>query len=157
MKRFLILVLFSILIPIQNSSAVSPSLDETIEFLIHGKDVDTRKTWAIDDCNLTISFIRKWTDGDVYEVHLTESINLNKIDIKGNIRSASKSGTGFTLDCVDVCYKRIDGGRINGNEEPSKVTERSEWWNSNGIDFQRNRKALSHLFSNFCTGTNLAF
>jgi len=156
MKKFIILILFSILIPIQNSSAVSPSLEETIEFLIHGKDADARVTWSIDDCNLTISFIDKFTNGDVYEIHETSSINLNKIDIKSNIKS-TKFGTGFTLDCVDVCFKKISKGWINGNEEPSKVTEESEWWITNGIDFQRNRKALSHLFSNFCTGTNLAF
>ena len=60
MKRFLILILFSLLFPIQNSSA-APSLEETIDFLING-DGDaswsylfTKEDWSIDGCILTMS------------------------------------------------------------------------------------------------------
>ena len=52
MKRFLILILFSLLFPIQNSSAASPSLEETIEFLVNGAGYNEYK-WSIDNCNLT--------------------------------------------------------------------------------------------------------
>ena len=72
MKRFLILILFSLLIPIQNSSAVSPSLDETIEFLINGDGSKSKKTWSITDCNLTIV-------SSSFEVR--QKIDLNKVNI----------------------------------------------------------------------------
>jgi len=64
MKRFLILILFSLLFPVQNSSA-APSLKETIDFLINGDDgpnanwsnlLNPKEGWSISDqCILKMS------------------------------------------------------------------------------------------------------
>ena len=95
MKRFLILILFSLFFPIQNSSAVSPSLDETIDFLINGDSSDKIK-WSIDDCVLT-KYFEEW--GEQKESHIIDlkKINLNTFEIKS---------TGFYAKCIDgKCVK----------------------------------------------------
>ena len=56
MKRFLIVILFSLIFPIQNSSAVSPSLDETMEFLINGSD-ESFIGWGYEDSEMAIRLL----------------------------------------------------------------------------------------------------
>ena len=138
MKRFLILILFSLFFPIQNSSAVSPSLDETIEFLVNG-DYSVKTKWSISDCNLTTYF--KHTSGEDRE---NIKIDLNKV----NLKSFDTSSTGFTANCIGECYKFITSYGWKSN---------SSWFVNNGVDWKRNSKALSHLFGNFCTGAKSAF
>ena len=138
MKRFLTLILFSILIPIQNSSAVSPSLDETIDFLINGDSSDKIK-WSIDDCILT-NYYEEW--GEQKE---RQKIDLKKI----NLNTFETKSTGFSVKCIDgKCVKFITSSGWKWD---------TGWFVNNGVDWERNSKALSHLFSNFCTGAKSAF
>ena len=140
MKRFLILILFSVLIPIQNSSAASPSLDETIEFLVNGDSGTTK--WSIDECVLTTYFKHK--SGETKEYEITD---LNKVKLN-SIKKAKKI-SGWIAECDGDCHKYITS---TGWET------RSQWYTGNGIDsWKRNRKALSHLYANFCTGFKSAF
>ena len=127
MKKFFILVLFSLLFSIQNTSAVSPSLDETIEFLVNG-DYSLKTKWSISDCNLTTYF--KHTSGEDRE---KVKIDLNKV----NLNAFDTSSTGFTADCIGECYKFITS---------SGWKSKSSWVVSNGVDWKRNSKALSHLY-----------
>ena len=142
MKKFLILIFFSILIPTQNSSAVSPSLDETMEFLINGDGSKFKKTWSITDCNLTIL-----SPIDV-SVEVRQEIDLNKVVLKTLIGSTDSSSMGFYAKCVGICAK----------ESSSLGYEEKKYWvYINGIDWGRNSKALSHLYSNFCNGAKSTF
>ena len=76
MKRFLVLILFSLLFSIQNTSANSPTLDETIEFLINGDGGFLKKTWSMTDCNLTI------LSPEGQSVKVTRKIDLDKVNLK---------------------------------------------------------------------------
>ena len=135
---FTLLILFSLFIPIQNSSAVSPSLDETIEFLVNG-DYSAKTKWSISDCNLTTYF--KHTSGEYRE---DIKIDLNKV----NLKSFNTSRNGFTANCIGECYKFITSYGWKS---------KSFWFVNNGVDWKRNSKALTHLYSNFCTGVKSAF
>ncbi len=137
MKKFFILVLFSLLFSIQNTSAVSPSLDETIEFLVNGNGY-SKYTWFIKDCNLT--YIPPPTS-----IRDKQTIDLNKVDLN-SFKTLTFNGRekGFEAGCIGVC--RIDGGK-----------ERDFWVLFNGASWKRNKKALTHLFSNFCSGAKTAF
>ena len=138
MKKFLILILFSILIPIQNSSAVSPSLDETIEFLVNG-DSSSKDKWSIKECVLTTYFPH--TSGEYRESTI---IDLNKV----NLNSFKSDKYSFKADCDGDCYK---SWRSSG-------WATYDWWlNTNSVNWERNKKVLSHLYSNFCTGFKPAF
>ena len=144
MKRFLILILFSLFFPIQNSSAVSPSLEETIDFLINGDDdtswieFNSKLDWSIDD-----KCILKKRGRDSYGKVFTLVIDLNKVIVE-TIKSSFK-GKGFTSKCKG-CVKF----------EPDDITR--DWWEEwNGVSWKRNRKALIHLYSNFCEGAKSAF
>ena len=145
MKRFLILILFSLLIPIQNSSAVSPSLEETIDFLINGDDdsswieFNSKLDWSIDD-----KCILKKRGRDYNDKVTTHVTDLNKVIVE-TIKPLSK-GNGFKSKCKGDCEKYEPSG--------STVDSWSEW---NGVTWKRNRKALSHLYSNFCEGAKSAF
>tara|TARA_B110000027_G_C16029140_1_gene259967 strand:+ start:232 stop:651 length:420 start_codon:yes stop_codon:yes gene_type:complete len=139
MRKFLISVILLLLFPIQNSSAVSPSLDETIEFIVNG-DYSMQKKWSIDDCNLTIYF--KHTSGEDREKTI---IDLNKI----NLNAFEENINGFTARCLNgECVKYItsSGWRSSGG-----------WRVNNGVEWIRNTNALSHLYENFCTGSKSAF
>jgi hypothetical protein len=145
-KRFLILILFSILIPIQNSSAVSPSLEETIKFLINGDNNEkwaylfTKEDWSINDqCILKMS--GKGFSGTIE----TQRYDLNKVLVQ--TLEPNKDGLGFIGKCSGNCRDDI------GN----KYDSHDEWWVVNKVSWERNRKALSHLFGNFCTGFKSAF
>ena len=147
MKRFLILILFSLLIPIQNSSAVSPSLEETIDFLINGDDdsswieFNSKLDWSIDD-----KCILKKRGRDYNDKVITLVTDLNKVIVE-TIKPLSTSN-GFKSKCKGECEKY----------EPSEGTGDTWSWSEwNGLTWKRNRKALSHLYSNFCTGAKTAF
>tara|TARA_B100001964_G_C13885397_1_gene444825 strand:- start:9 stop:452 length:444 start_codon:yes stop_codon:yes gene_type:complete len=147
MKRFLILILFSLFFPIQNSSAVSPSLEETIKFLINGDNNEkwahlfTKEDWSINDqCILKMS--GKGYSGTIE----TQRYDLNKVIVQ-TIKPNS-DGTGFVGKCNGDCRSDINNTRYYNPQE---------WWVRNGITWERNVKALSHLFSNFCTGAKTAF
>ena len=144
MKKFLILILFSILIPIHNSSAVSPSLDETMEFLINGDGGLSKRSWSITDCNLTI---------DDHSSKSILKIDLNKVIIE-SIKPYNRLGMGFYGECRGVCEKVFNS---SGNQEGMPYPNRTGWTNMNDIKWNRNVKALSHLFGNFCTGFKSAF
>ena len=138
MKRFLTLILFSILIPILNSSAVSPSLDETIEFLVNG---DSRTTkWSIDECVLTTYF--KHNSGEFREYTITDLNKVNLNDI------TPEKIWGFSASCKGDCRK------IN---TPDGWKYMNTFYGMNGAGWKRNKKALDHLYSNFCTGIKSAF
>ena len=145
MKRFLILILFSLLFPMQNSSA-APSLEETIDFLINGDDdaswigFDSKLDWSIDD-----KCILKKRGIDYYDGKVTTHVtDLNKVIVE-SIKPLSK-GNGFKSKCKGDCLKF----------EPSGSTY-DFWREWNGVTWKRNRKALSHLYSNFCEGAKSAF
>ena len=147
MKRFLILILFSLLIPIQNSSAVSPTLEETIKFLINGDSNDkwaylrTKEDWSINDqCILKMSGI-----GYSKKIE-TQRYDLNKVIVQ--TLKPNNDGLGFIGKCDGDC--RSDIGNI-------KNPPMNEWWVVNSVTWERNVKALSHLFGNFCTGAKSAF
>ena len=150
MKRFLILILFSILIPIQNSSAVSPSLEETIEFLINGDDgpnanwvnlKDPKEGWSISDqCILKMSG-KGWSGKTE-----TQTYDLNEVIVQ--TVKPNDDGTGFVGKCNGRCRSDINN---------TGYYDHKEWWVRNGITWERNVKALSHLFGNFCTGAKSAF
>ena len=147
MKKFLILILFSILIPIQNSSAVSPSLDETIEFLVNA-GWEKKREWSIKECVLTKYFTdedaKKYTNGEYREYQI---IDLNKVNLNSSFKSDKNS---FTAYCDGDCVKTWN--------IISKSYEMSNYWiNINLVEWKRNQKALSHLFANFCTGFKSAF
>ena len=134
MKRFLILILFSLLFPMQNSSAVSPSLDETIDFLVNG-DSSSKEKWSIQECVLTTYF--KHTSGEYRERTI---IDLNKV----NLNSFKSDKDSFTADCDVDCYKSWSN---------SGGWKTRDWWiNTNFVGWKRNSKALTHIYSNFCTG-----
>ena len=131
MKRFLILILFSLLFPIQNSSA-APSLGETIDFLINGDDdsgwIDFRSKldWSIDD-----KCILKKRGRDSYGKVFTLVIDLNKVIVE-TFKSSFK-GNGFTSKCKG-CVKF----------EPDDITR--DWWEEwNGVTWKRNQKALINI------------
>ena len=144
MKRFLILIFFSLLFPMQNSSA-APSLEETIDFLINGDDdsgwIDfkSKLDWSIDD-----KCILKKRGRDSYEKVFTLVIDLNKVIVE-TIKSSFK-GNGFTSKCKGDCVKF----------EPDDNTV-DYWHEWNGVTWKRNQKALSHLYANFCEGAKSAF
>ena len=142
MKRFLILIFFSLLFPMQNSSA-APSLEETIDFLINGDDdakwnyLSTKEDWSIDGCILTMS--GRGISGDIE----TQRYDLNKVIVQ--TIKPNYDGVGFIGKCKGDC--RSD---INNISNPPM----NEWWVKNKITWERNVKALSHLYSNFCEGAS---
>ena len=146
MKRLLILILFSLLFPIQNSSA-APSLKETIDFLING-DGDakwayllSKEDWSINDqCILKMS--GRGHSGNTE----TQRFDLNKVIVQ--TIKPNDDGTGFIGKCDGDCWSEI-----NAIGDPPY----NEWWVKNGITWGRNVKALAHLFSNFCDGAKTAF
>ena len=149
MKRFLILILFSLLFPVQNSSA-APSLKETIDFLINGDDgpnanwanlLNPKEGWSISDqCILKMS--AKGYSGNTE----TQTYDLNKVIVQ-TIKPNS-DGTGIVGKCNGDCRRDINNtGNYNSQE----------WWVRNGITWERNVKALSNLYSNFCDGSKSAF
>ena len=110
MKRFLILILFSLFFPIQNSSAVSPSLEETIKFLINGDNNEkwahlfTKEDWSINDqCILKMS--GKGYSGTIE----TQRYDLNKVIVQ-TIKPNS-DGTGFVGKCNGDCRSDINNTR----------------------------------------------
>jgi|TARA_B110000037_G_C16738717_1_gene350210 hypothetical protein len=147
MKRFLILILFSLFFPIQNSSAVSPTLDETIEFLTNA-GLKNKSEWSIKECVLTTYFTveesKKYTNGE-YRVY--EIVDLNKVNLNASVKHDE---TSFTAYCEGDCVKIW-----NINSESYEM--RNKWININVVEWKRNQKALSHLYSNFCTGFKPAF
>ena len=137
MKRFLILILFSLFFPIQNSSAVSPSLEETMDFLIGSalnKGAWTNKEWSVNDCILE------------YGIDSTSGVwvDLNLVDLN----SFKPTSKGFKVDCIGDCRS----SKYFGNWGPENF-----WEVENGKSWTRNKKALDHLYSNFCTGIKSAF
>ena len=147
MKKFLFVLLFSVLIPIQNSSAVSPSLEETIKFLINGDNnigwayFSSKEDWSIDDQFILKMSGKSWS-GNI-ETHIYD---LNKV-IVSTIKP-NPDGKGFISECKGNCRSSIN----NTGNPPLR-----EWWVNNGVAWKRNLKALSHLFSNFCTGAKSVF
>ena len=142
MKKFIILILFSILIPIQNSSAVSPSLEDTIDFLINGDEdhewwgFESKIGWSIEGCILTLK-------GNIYDDDQPKTIvyDLNKVFVH-TIKPPS-NGIGFRGDCKGSCQKIMP----NDVEFPYLALK-------NGVTWKRNSKALTHLYSNFCKGAS---
>ena len=142
MKRFLILILFSILIPIQNSSAVSPSLEETIDFLINGDEdhgwrgFESKLGWSIKGCILTM---KGNVDDDDQPVTIV--YDLDKVFVH-TIKPSFKE-LGFRGDCKGSCQK------VMPYDVKWKIISIK-----NGVNWKRNRKALTHLYSNFCKGAS---
>ena len=107
MKRFLILILFSLLIPIQNSSAASPSLEDTIDFIINGDGdakwlfLSTKENWSINDqCILKMS-------GVGYSKNIeTQTFDLNKVIVE--TIKPDDDGTGFIGKCAGDCWSEIN-------------------------------------------------
>ncbi len=160
MKKFFILVLFSLLFSIQNTSAVSPSLEDTIDFLINGDGIEywqgfaRKDKWSIDGCILTMEGLKKDTSGNF--VNAKDTYDLNKINLTKGFE-INKDGNGdeigFKGDCVQDCQRSF----LGGIEEDIISWRRKTWYVNNGVNWKRNSKALSHLFSNFCTGAKTAF
>ena len=147
MKRFLILILFSLFFPIQNSSAVSPSLDETLEFLVNGENKNKMK-WSMDD-NCVLKIDHEYKDYLSDELKkIKKIIYLNKINLKKGVSESKVAGSvlGFIMFGEGVTDDIVKG-RIY------------DYWSSRNhvTSLDRNVKALSHLFSNFCTGFKSAF
>ena len=147
MKRFLILILFSLLFPMQNSSAVSPSLDETLEFLVNGENKNKMK-WSMDD-NCVLKIDHEYKDYLSDELKkIKKIIYLNKINLKKGVSESKVAGSvlGFIMFGEGVTDDIVKG-RIY------------DYWSSRNhvTSLDRNVKALSHLFSNFCTGFKSAF
>jgi len=149
MKRFLFVLLFSLLIPIQNSSAVSPSLDETIDFLINGDNnaswvsLKTKEDWSIDNKCILIMKGQGWS-GNIE----TQTYDLNKVIVSTIKPTRFNDGKDFAGKCKGNC-------RSDTNNTRSYI--KTSWWVSNGISWKRNAVALTHLYSNFCTGLKSAF
>ena len=144
MKRFLIVILFSLFFPIQNSSAVSPSLDETLEFLVNGEN-GYKTEWSInDDCILELN---------QKEMKQKAKIYLNKVNLTKGVESVKMGGKeiGFMLSGKGM---RLEDMFDDGVE---KLSTYDHWSHRNSVSSTRNIKALSHLFSNFCTGVKSAF
>lgn len=147
MKRFLILILFSLFFPMQNSSAVSPSLDETLEFLVNGENKNKMK-WSMDD-NCVLKIDHEYKDYLSDELKkIKKIIYLNKINLKKGVSESKVAGSvlGFIMFGEGVTDDIVKG-RIY------------DYWSSRNhvTSLDRNVKALSHLFSNFCTGFKSAF
>jgi|TARA_B110000114_G_C14795812_1_gene278707 hypothetical protein len=142
MKRFLTLILFSILIPIQNSSAVSPSLDETIDWLVNGGKTENK--WSIDNCNLTLYHPDHTGLLDDDSRIVNYIIDLNKVDLN----DITPDTFGFSASCKGDCKK------IN---TPDGWKYMKVIYGMNGAGWKRNKKALDHLYSNFCTGFKSIF
>ena len=140
MKRFLFVLLFSLLIPIQNSSAVSPSLVETIDWLVNGGKMENK--WSIDNCNLTL-YRTGLLDEDLRIVDYI--IDLNKV----NLNDITPDSTwGFSASCKGDCRKI---------KTPDGWKYMNTFYGINGASWKRNKKALDHLYGNFCRGTSSAF
>ena len=75
----------------------------------------------------------------------TQRYDLNKVLVQ--TLEPNKDGLGFIGKCSGNCRDDI------GN----KYDSHDEWWVINKVSWERNRKALSHLFGNFCTGFKSAF
>ena len=142
MKRILILILFSLLIPIQNSSAVSPSLEETMDFLINGDDntawidIATKEGWSIDNKCILIIKGEGWS-GNIE----TQTYDLNKVIVQ----TIKPVENGFEGDCKGNC---------RSDTKNAQNYSKTSWRVSNGITWERNVKALSHLYSKFCRGAS---
>jgi hypothetical protein len=150
---FTLLILFSLFIPIQNSSAVSPSLDETLEFLVNGENTYESK-WTIDD-NCVLEIVRDPVPNDDPWLNFNGShkiIWLNKVSLSEGVKWTVRKGKeiGFTLYGKEM-YRDITD--IAGND---KVL-RNAWAHRNAVGSTRNLKALQHLFSNFCEGAKSTF
>ena len=162
MKRFLFVLFFSLLIPIQNSSAVSPSLEETIDFLINGDDDSSwigfrsKLDWSIDDkCILKKRGRDQFTNSKV----ITVVTDLNKVIVE-TIKPKPKGSKGFTSKCKGDCIKFEPSGSTFEQRflERGILGNTGDFWREgNELTWKRNRKALSHLYSNFCTGAKTAF
>ena len=155
MKRFLILILFSLIFPIQNSSA-APSLDDTIDFLINGSDDYQfyefyKSKWSIDDnCVLKIERDANRIEGGLSRTaeKVNKIIYLNKVNLNKGVRWKKDhfgNVIGFTLFGKDVLNDMEKGNLYN------------DWRHQNMINEDRNLKALQHLFGNFCEGAKSAF
>ena len=153
MKRFLILILFSLLFPMQNSSAVSPSLDDTIDFLVNGpndsKFYERKHEWSIDDsCVLKIKRDAIKLSESYTMERVDKIIYLNKVNLKKGVKwkkNFTGQEVGFTLYGKDV---------VNNIEENKLY---NAWVHENNIRSDRNLKAIQHLFGNFCEGAKSAF
>ena len=145
-EKIFILILFSLLFPIQNSSAVSPSLDETLEFLVNGENKNKMK-WSMDDnCVLKIDYEYLNLSDELKRIK--KIIYLNKINLKKGVKESKVGGSvlGFMMFGEGVTDD-IEKGIIY------------DYWTSRNYvkSLDRNIKALSHLYSNFCTGFKSAF
>ena len=161
MIRFLILILFSLFFPIQNSSAVSPSLEETIDFLVQGErstveckhvtlpDCETKMKikWSIDD-NCVLKLYRPFMQTNMGERdEINQIIYLNKINLKKGVKWKKLAGSelGFVLFGKDV------------TDDIKKKDLYNKWNWKNYVKSDRNLKAIQHLFGNFCEGAKSAF
>ena len=96
--------------------------------------------------------IRPYQDKDNYSsFHLYPiQIDLNKVNLKTfePHTGSGASSMGFFAKCTGICEKESSS---LGNEE------KKYWGYINDINCERNVKALSHLYSNFCEGAKSAF
>ena len=155
MKRFLILILFSLLFPMQNSSA-APSLVDTIDFLVNGpndsKFYERKHEWSIDDsCVLKIKRDAIKLDESLSIKRVDRIIYLNKVNLKKGVKwkkNFTGQEVGFTLYGKDVVYD---------NAWAHEDKSYDAWVHENNIRSDRNLKAIQHLFGNFCEGSKSAF
>jgi hypothetical protein len=155
MKRFLILILFSLLFPMQNSSA-APSLEETIDFLVNGPNdswvYERKHEWSIDD-NCVLKIKRDAIKlSETYSMKRVDRIiYLNKVNLKKGVKWRkyfTGQEVGFILYGKDVVYD---------NAWAHEDKSYDGWAHENHIRSDRNLKALQHLFGNFCEGSKSAF
>ena len=112
--------------------------------LINGDGKLKKKIWSISDCNIT--FFETNLVG-IKEGEPSSKIDLNKIILKTFKPYLPSVPGGFQADCVGICNEQY-----YGNKETRK-----SWVYINQINWERNVEALSHLYSNFCTGAKTAF
>ena len=151
MKRLTLTSIFVFLISF--SAIASPTLEQTIDFIVNGDSANKRE-FQIDNCVLSYYSIR---------VNLLESrkfpvkniIDLKKTNLKTlketeGITPDGSIGPGVFAECTSSCYQAFELDRY----EDITGSLPNMWVIVNNVPWERNVKALDHLFSNFCEPTD---
>ena len=151
MKKIILTSCFVIITSL--SAFASPTLEQTIDFIING-DSTNKREFQIENCVLTYNNIgidlvddgREFPKKNIIDLKKT---NLNTVKETKGITPDFQYGPGVLAECTSSCYQAID---IERNEDITGPFP-DMWDIINGVSWDRNVKALEHLFSNFCEPT----
>ena len=135
------------------SAIASPTLEQTIDFIING-DSTNKREFQIDNCVLTYNSVgvnliegREFPKKNIIDLKKT---NLKTVKETEGITADGFIGPGVFAECTSSCYQAID---IERNEDITGSFP-NMWGIVNNVPWDRNVKALEHLFSSFCEPTD---